>query len=167
MVHALNSSTWEVEVGGSLGVSGQPGLQSEFQDSQPGLPCLRKKNKKRKNLGLLICLLKTEHHPVQQAVPDITMSPIWSQTHDALPASDSWELRLQGWDIMPSLNCVDLYNEIIMGIYLFWLLGVVVHTFNPSTLRGRSRRISASFRSQPGLQSEFQASQDCTVKTCK
>jgi hypothetical protein len=43
VVHAFNSSTWEVEV--DLWVWGQPGLQSEFQDIQgyTEKPCLRKK----------------------------------------------------------------------------------------------------------------------------
>ena len=34
VVHTFNPSTQEAEAGGSLGVRGQPGLQSEFQDSQ-------------------------------------------------------------------------------------------------------------------------------------
>ncbi|EGW02589.1 hypothetical protein I79_018095 [Cricetulus griseus] len=34
VVHTCNPSTWEAGVGGSLGVQGQPDLQSEFQDSQ-------------------------------------------------------------------------------------------------------------------------------------
>ena len=44
MVHIFNLSTWEVEAGGSLRVQGQPGLQSEFQDSQgyTQKPCLEK-----------------------------------------------------------------------------------------------------------------------------
>ena len=40
VAHAFNPSTWEAEAeaeaGGSLGVQGQSGLQSEFQDSQGG-----------------------------------------------------------------------------------------------------------------------------------
>jgi hypothetical protein len=51
VVHAFNPSTWEAEAGGFLS-SGQPGLQSEFQDSQGNTeePCLKKnKNKKQKN----------------------------------------------------------------------------------------------------------------------
>jgi hypothetical protein len=51
VVHAFNPSTWEAEAGGSLS-SRQPGLQSEFQDSQgyTEKPCLKKqtKNKKQK-----------------------------------------------------------------------------------------------------------------------
>jgi hypothetical protein len=41
MVHAFNPSTREAEAGGFLS-SGQPGLQSEFQDSQgyTEKPCL-------------------------------------------------------------------------------------------------------------------------------
>ena len=33
VVHVFNPSTREAEAGGSLSVQGQPGLQSEFQDS--------------------------------------------------------------------------------------------------------------------------------------
>jgi hypothetical protein len=49
MVHAFNPSTWEAEAGG-FWVWGQPGLQSEFQDSQGYTvkPCPEKKQKKRK-----------------------------------------------------------------------------------------------------------------------
>jgi hypothetical protein len=48
--HAFNPSTWEAEVGRSLCVRGQPGLQSEFQDSQGYTmkPCLKKTNKTQK-----------------------------------------------------------------------------------------------------------------------
>jgi hypothetical protein len=44
--HAFNPSTWEAEAGGFLSsVQGQPGLQSEFQDSQnyTEKPCLKNK----------------------------------------------------------------------------------------------------------------------------
>ena len=34
--HTFNPSTWETEAGESLCVQGQPGLQSEFQDSPDG-----------------------------------------------------------------------------------------------------------------------------------
>jgi hypothetical protein len=57
---AFNPSTWEAEAGRFLSsVRGQPGLQSEFQDSQSYTekPCLKnktkqnkKKNKKKKRL---------------------------------------------------------------------------------------------------------------------
>jgi hypothetical protein len=49
VAHAFNPSTWEAEAGGFLS-SGQPGLQSEFQDSQSYTekPCLEKTEKKRK-----------------------------------------------------------------------------------------------------------------------
>jgi hypothetical protein len=53
VAHAFNPSTWEAEAGGFL-IRGQPGLQSEFQDSQSYTekPCLNKKEeeeeKKRK-----------------------------------------------------------------------------------------------------------------------
>ena len=33
MLHAFNPSTWEAEAGRSLGVQGQPTLQSKFQDT--------------------------------------------------------------------------------------------------------------------------------------
>jgi hypothetical protein len=59
VAHAFNPSTREAEAGGFLS-SSQPGLQSEFQDSQgyTEKPCLEKKkteknknnnNKKKKN----------------------------------------------------------------------------------------------------------------------
>ena len=43
VAHAFNASTWEAEAGRSL-CSSQPGLQSEFQDSQRYTenPCLEK-----------------------------------------------------------------------------------------------------------------------------
>jgi len=34
MAQAFNSSTWEAEAGGSLGIPGHPALHREFQDSQ-------------------------------------------------------------------------------------------------------------------------------------
>ena len=34
VAHAFDPSTKEAETAGSLGVQGQPGLQSKFQDSQ-------------------------------------------------------------------------------------------------------------------------------------
>ena len=55
VVHAFNASTQKTEANGSLPVQGQPGLQSEFQDSQGHTekPCFEKKNclrkKKRRN----------------------------------------------------------------------------------------------------------------------
>jgi hypothetical protein len=47
VAHTFNPSTWEAEAGG---VRGQPGLQSEFQDSQgyTEKPCLKKPKKKKK-----------------------------------------------------------------------------------------------------------------------
>jgi hypothetical protein len=43
VAHAFNPSTWQAEAGGFLS-SSQPGLQSEFQDSQgyTEKPCLQK-----------------------------------------------------------------------------------------------------------------------------
>jgi hypothetical protein len=45
--HAFNPRTREAEAGGFLSSGGQPGLQSEFQDSQgyTEKPCLEKQNK--------------------------------------------------------------------------------------------------------------------------
>lgn len=56
MEHAFNPNTQEAEVGTALGVWGQPGLYSEFQDNQSYVerPCLikiKKKNKKRRHKG--------------------------------------------------------------------------------------------------------------------
>jgi hypothetical protein len=51
VVHAFDPSTWEAEAGGFLSLI-QPGLQSEFQDSQgyTEKPCLEKpKNKTKQN----------------------------------------------------------------------------------------------------------------------
>jgi hypothetical protein len=47
VVHAFDPSTWEAEADRFLS-SRQPGLQSEFQDSQgyTEKPCLKKKKKK-------------------------------------------------------------------------------------------------------------------------
>jgi hypothetical protein len=52
VVHAFNPSIWEAEAGGFLS-SSQPGLQSEFQDSQgyTEKPCLEKPKKKKKKKG--------------------------------------------------------------------------------------------------------------------
>jgi hypothetical protein len=46
VAHTFNPSTWEAEAGGFL-VQVQPGLQSEFQDSQGYTEkhCLEKQNK--------------------------------------------------------------------------------------------------------------------------
>ena len=51
VVHACNLSTQEAEAGGFLhSVQGNPGLQSELQDSQSYTekPCLKKTNKQKK-----------------------------------------------------------------------------------------------------------------------
>jgi hypothetical protein len=51
VVHAFNPSTWEAEAGGfQVQVQGQPGLQSEFQDSHgyTQKPCLEKPEKNKK-----------------------------------------------------------------------------------------------------------------------
>ena len=36
VVHAFNSSTWEAEAGGSLGVQGHPGLHKINAETDPG-----------------------------------------------------------------------------------------------------------------------------------
>ena len=55
VAHAFSPGTWEA--GGSLWVPGQPGLQSEFQDSQDTQknPVLKKKNqiKSIKLMGMI------------------------------------------------------------------------------------------------------------------
>ena len=51
VAHAFNPSTWEAEAGRFLS-SGQPGLQSEFQDSSRGYtekPCLKNKQTNKTN----------------------------------------------------------------------------------------------------------------------
>jgi hypothetical protein len=50
VMQAFNPSTWEAEAGGFLSSRGQPGLQSEFQDSQGDTekPCLKKQTNKQK-----------------------------------------------------------------------------------------------------------------------
>jgi hypothetical protein len=47
VAHASNPSTWEIEAGISIGVGGQPGLQSEFQARQSYIQghCLKRKKK--------------------------------------------------------------------------------------------------------------------------
>jgi hypothetical protein len=57
VAQAFNPSTREAEAGG---FQGQPGLQSEFQDSQgyTEKPCLRKKKKKKKRVSVLIMPLR-------------------------------------------------------------------------------------------------------------
>ena len=49
VVHAFNPSTWEAEA--DFWVRGQPGLQSEFQDSQgyTEQPCLEKTKQNKTN----------------------------------------------------------------------------------------------------------------------
>lgn len=50
VVNALNASSKDTKVGGSLRVQGQPGLNSEFQDSQGCIerPFLKKRRKMRR-----------------------------------------------------------------------------------------------------------------------
>jgi hypothetical protein len=51
VAHTFNPSTWEAEAGGFF-VRGQPGLQSEFQDSQgyTEKPCLEKEKERKKEV---------------------------------------------------------------------------------------------------------------------
>ena len=50
VVHAFTPTTREAEAGESLGVQGQPGLQSEFQDSKGYTEKRSRKPKKKKNV---------------------------------------------------------------------------------------------------------------------
>ena len=62
VVHAFNPSIQDAETGGSLWVQGQPGLQSQFQDS-PGYTkksCLKSKGKQNKNKQTSKNQIKTE-----------------------------------------------------------------------------------------------------------
>jgi hypothetical protein len=52
VAHAFNPNTWETEAG-EFWVQGQPGLQSEFQDSQGYTEKLKKKKKKKKKIACL------------------------------------------------------------------------------------------------------------------
>jgi hypothetical protein len=56
VAHAFNPSTLEPEAGGFLSSRGQPGLQSELQDSQgyTEKPCLKKQTNKKKKKKILI-----------------------------------------------------------------------------------------------------------------
>jgi hypothetical protein len=56
VVHAFNPSTWKTEAGGFLG-RGQPGLQSEFQDSQnyTEKPCLETNKKQKQKKPHIFC----------------------------------------------------------------------------------------------------------------
>jgi hypothetical protein len=62
VAHAFNPSTQEAEADFVLWVRGQPGLQSEFQDSQgyTEKPCLEKTNKQKKTKQ------KTNKKPTKQ-----------------------------------------------------------------------------------------------------
>lgn len=59
VAHTFDPSTREAKAGGSLWVPGQPGLQSEFQDSQgyPEKPYLQKPNN-NKNFESALALKK-------------------------------------------------------------------------------------------------------------
>jgi hypothetical protein len=52
VAQTFDLSTQEAEAGGSLWGQGQPGLQSELQDSQsyPEKPCFTKQNKIQKDI---------------------------------------------------------------------------------------------------------------------
>ena len=51
VIHAFNPSTWEAEAGDLSQGQGQPGLQSEFQESQgyTEKTCLEKPKKKKRS----------------------------------------------------------------------------------------------------------------------
>ena len=56
MAHTFNPGTQKAEEDGSLCIQGQPGLQSEFQDSQSPYtekPYVKKKKKRRKEKRFL------------------------------------------------------------------------------------------------------------------
>ena len=55
VVHTFNPCPWEAEAGRPLLVGGQPGLQSDFQDSDSYIvrPCLVKTNKNYKSKNQL------------------------------------------------------------------------------------------------------------------
>jgi hypothetical protein len=58
VAHAFNPSIWEAEAS-NFWVRGQPGLQSEFQDSQSYTekPCLEtKQNKQKKCVCVCVCV---------------------------------------------------------------------------------------------------------------
>ena len=64
--HTFNPSTWEADAGGAQGVRGQPGLQSEFQDSQDCYtekPCLEKPKKKKNNRMIHVGVGGARFHP--------------------------------------------------------------------------------------------------------
>ena len=63
VVFTFNSSTWKAEAGGSLWGQGQPGLCSEFQNSQGYVerPCLKDKRKWRRKKKVLV--IDTSHLP--------------------------------------------------------------------------------------------------------
>jgi hypothetical protein len=69
VAHAFNPSTWEAETGGFLSSRSQPGLQSEFQESQSYTekPCLEKPKKKKKKKDIekdvATCLFQSTKEP--------------------------------------------------------------------------------------------------------
>jgi hypothetical protein len=66
LAHAFNPRTWEAEAGGFLSLS-QPGLQSEFQDSQgyTEKPCLEKENKTKQKKRFSQLSSRQEHGSAQ------------------------------------------------------------------------------------------------------
>ena len=68
VAHAFNHSTWEAEAGEFLS-SGQPGLQSEFQDSQgyTEKPCLKNQNKTKQAQQRLCSPFKSHEEHLEEA----------------------------------------------------------------------------------------------------
>jgi hypothetical protein len=99
VAHACNPSTGEAEARGFLS-SGQPGLQSEFQDSQgyTEKPCLRKKNQKTLANKKSLCGLTQVHTNFKDVYSGHTLgrqrqwvslrAPIWSI--ELLPANQGY-----------------------------------------------------------------------------
>ena len=69
-------STWEAEVGRSLWVWGQPGLQSKFQDSQTSTEKTNQPTKQTKNLSWKTKptnQTKTEQKQKQKMTPNLIL----------------------------------------------------------------------------------------------
>ena len=130
MVHIFNPSTWEAETGGSLWVWGQPGLQSEFQDSQDYTekPCLEKKQKeKRKKPSFYYCFLWWCSCPFCCC---FVSHVLFYSRSLGYPVFDSWpSSQCQAWapphGVSFRLNqtLVDLYHKFCSTIALIPLVG--------------------------------------------
>jgi hypothetical protein len=94
VTQSFNLSTWEAKAGRSLWVQGQPGLQSEFQDSQgyTEKPCLGKTERKTNRQ-------KRKVHSFSTLFPD--KSTLWSP-HE-LPISSN--MLCVYWWFWESFQC--------------------------------------------------------------